>query len=58
MKILLSKEKQPTRVHWECTKGAQIKDQGYNDQVKQEGKNKKYDKRPHSNRGDCVKKKT
>ena len=49
MKILLSKEKQPTRVHWEWTKLAQIKDQGYNDQVKQEGKNKKNDKRPTPN---------
>ena len=57
MKILLSKEKQPTQVHWECTKRAQIKDQGYNNQAKQEGKNKKCGKRPHSNRGECAKKK-
>ena len=28
--------------------GAQIKNQDYNDQVKQEGKNKKNDKKPHS----------
>ena len=28
--------------------GAQIKNQNYNDQVKQEGKNKKNKKRPHS----------
>ena len=34
--------------------GAQIKNQDYNDQVKQEGKNKKNDKKPHSNQGECV----
>ena len=37
--------------------GAQINNQDYNDQVKQEGKNKKNDKRPHSSQGECVKKK-
>ena len=53
MKILLKNEKQPTQVHWKCTMGAQINNQYYNDQVKQEGKNKKNDKRPHSNQGEC-----
>ena len=57
MKILLKNEKQPTQVHWKCTMGAQINNQDYNDQVKQEGKNKKNDKKPHSNQGECVGKK-
>ena len=31
----IKKRKQRTQVHWECTMGAQIKNQNYNDQVKQ-----------------------
>ena len=38
--------------------GAQINNQDYNNQVKQEGKNKKNDKKPHSNQGECVEKET
>ena len=46
----------PNRVHWGCTSGAQNKNQNYNDQEKQEGKNKKNEKRPHSNHRVCKKK--
>ena len=56
-KILL-KKKQPTREHWGCTMGAQIKKQNYNDQVKQEGKNKKNVTELHSIQGEYVRKKT
>jgi len=37
---------------------AQIKNQNYNDQVKQEGKNKKNGIKPHSNQGEFARKKT
>ena len=33
--------------------GEQIRNQNYNDQEKQEGKNKKNEKRPHSNQKEC-----
>ena len=56
VKILLKKV--PNQVHWGCTMGAQIKNQNYNDQVKQEGKNKKNEKRPHSSQRECARKKT
>ena len=56
VKILLKKV--PNQVHWGCTMGAQIKNQNYNDQVKQEGKNKKNKKRPHSSQRECARKKT
>ena len=38
--------------------GAKIKNQNYNDQVKQEGKNKKNATVPHSKQEDYVRKKT
>jgi len=38
--------------------GAQIRNQYYNDQEKQEGKNKKNEKRPHSNQIERARKKT
>ena len=38
--------------------GVKIKNQNYNDQVKEEEKNKKNATRPHSKQGECVKKKT
>ena len=34
VRILLIIEKVPSRVHWGCTMGAQIKKQKYNDQEK------------------------
>ena len=36
--------------------GAKIKNQNYNDQVKEEEKNKKNAKGPHSKQGECKKK--
>ena len=48
----------PNWVHWGCTMGEQIRNQNYNDQEKQEGKNKKNEKRPHSNQRECAGKKT
>ena len=50
----------PTRVHphWGCTVGAKIKNQIYNDQAKQERKNKKNATEPHSNQGEYVRKRT
>jgi len=56
LKILLIKE--PNWVHWGCTMGAQISNQNYINQVIQEGKNKKKEKRPHSNQRECARKKT
>ena len=50
--------KKPTRVHWEYTVGAKIKNQNYNDQVKQEWKNKKNAIEPHSKQGGYARKKT
>ena len=38
------KKKQPTQVHWGCTVGAKIKNQNYNNQVKQQGKQEICDK--------------
>jgi len=38
--------------------GAQIKNQNYNNQVKQEGKNKKNETKSHSIQGECARKKT
>ena len=38
--------------------GAQIRNQNYNDQEKQEGKNKKNEKRTKSNHRECARKKT
>ena len=46
----------PNQVHWGCTMGAQIRNQNCNDQEKQEGKNKKNEKRPHSIQRECKKK--
>ena len=48
----------PHRVHWGCTMGPQIRNQNYNDQEKQEGKNKKNEERPHSTQRECARKKT
>ena len=56
-KILLRK-KQPTRVHWGCTVGAKIKNQNYNDQVKQEEKNKNNATKPHSKQVEFARRKT
>ena len=44
----LLRKKQPTRVYWGCTIGAKIKNQNFNDQVKQEEKNKNNATKPHS----------
>ena len=38
--------------------GAQIRNRRYNDQEKQEWKNKKNEKRPHANHRECARKKT
>ena len=38
--------------------GAKIRNQNYNDQVKQEGKNRKNEKKLHSNQGEFARKKT
>ena len=38
--------------------GAKIKNQNYNDQVKQEGKNKKNETKPHSIQEEFARKKT
>ena len=56
VKILLIRV--PHRVHWGCTMGPQIRNQNYNDQEKQEGKNKKNEERPHSTQRECARKKT
>ena len=58
IKILLIINKVPNRVHWRCTMGAQIRNRRYNDQEKQEWKNKKNEKRPHANHRECARKKT
>ena len=42
----------------ECIMGATIKNQNYNDQIKQEGKNKKNATEPHSRQGEYVRKRT
>ena len=56
MKTLLNKEKQPTRVLWECTMRAQIKNQDYNDQVNKKGRTRKMTK-DHTPIKESVKKK-
>ena len=38
--------------------GVKIKNQNYNDQVKEEEKNKKNATGPHSKQGECVRKRT
>ena len=55
VKILLIRV--PHRVNWGCTMGPQIRNQNYNDQEKQEGKNKKNEERPHSTQRECARKK-
>ena len=58
VRILLKIERLPNRVHWGCTMGAQIKKPNYNDQVKQEGKNKNNAIESHCKQGEYVRKRT